>query len=587
MSETQIDPAALEAFILSQNQPFPMLPEWSVGQQEYQPMDIGSFAQNLTAQNNMSTGLSDILRAIMSHTFDWGTLEPVSSFNKEAPGTDFTNRYRNTGQYNELFAQLDAGMPASDAAFMQFATEFDENEVQKLKDLRQAGDKNNYHGRYQQLVELAGKIEPELAAMASWESQRDAAPTEMSENAKLFDKAGLRTTPYGDNELSTNIDQLRQDRVGTAADWDAAWADYAGLQNQWVEGPSIQGVGQQEISGDNVVPLTPNVPSGGAGAEALREEAAATGKPSPQNNGVGGFATEPFAKLLPGLQQFKDAMDARKAGQGADLPQVQPSSTAPSTSSTVPSPQGGGIPPFSAGPPAKLMPGLQQFAEAMEARKAGGVAGGVVGGAAPTVPSTIPSQNMQVPFNPETHYAPTNANTLPDFNGPKGGMPRGAEPSDGGPSDAEILELAEGMTDGGFNPLEWIPDPVKDAAELWSLPFSLPFRLAGGVMDRVSGQGADLMDRANRHVEGVAVQNTGVGGRGGARQRDRDLQNRLVRREPTAAERSKIRGSFSDRFEAELAAHVEEASIARQRERGAHPAFDQLMARYNSLYQGR
>jgi hypothetical protein len=104
-----------------------------------------------------------------------------------------------------------------------------------------------------------------------------------------------------------------------------------------------------------------------------------------------------------------------------------------------PSLQGGGIPPFSAGPPAKLMPGLQQFAEVMEARKAGGVAGGVVGGAAPN-----PSQNMQVPFNPETHYAPISTNTLPQFNGPRGAMPRN-------PMDDAMGELAGQDSEGRFS----------------------------------------------------------------------------------------------------------------------------------------
>ena len=576
--DQQIDPAEFEAFILSQNQPFPMLPEWSVGQQEYQPMDIGSFSQNLTAQNNMSKVLSDIFRAIVDGTFDYSTLGPVNDFDEAAPDSSTSDAYRNSGKYDILFAALDEAETPKSAALAQFFTETGGEKVDEEAAKAQP--------RYMDLVELAEKVAGEVYAKSSWEARRDAAPTAMSENAKLLHQAGIRTTPYEDNEISTSIDQVRYDRADAAANWDSDWADYAGLQNQWVEGPSIQGVGQQEVSGDDVGPLMPDVPFGDVGAEALREEAAATGKPSPQNNGVGGFATEPFAKLLPGLEQFKERMDARKGSQGADLPQVQPSSTAPSSSSTVPSPQGGGIPPFGAQPPAKLMPGLQQFAEEMEARKAGGVAGGVVGGAAPTVPSTIPSQNMQVPFDPETFYAPTNTNTLPDFNGPKGATPRNAT-SDGGPSEAEVLELAKGMTDGGFNPLEWIPDPVKDAAELWSLPFSLPFRLAGGVMDRVSGQGADLMDRANRHVEGANVQNAGVGGRGGARQRDRDLQNRLVRREPTAAERSKIRRSFSDRLEAHFAATAEEAAVSRERENGAHPAFDQLMARYNSLYQGR
>jgi hypothetical protein len=89
---------------------------------------------------------------------------------------------------------------------------------------------------------------------------------------------------------------------------------------------------------------------------------------------------------------------------------------------------------------------------------------GGTGGAAPTAPSTIPSQNMQapspipsqnmqVPFNPESHYAPNSryefpalggtADGLPEFNGPMGAMPRN-------PMDDAMGEFAGRGSEGSF-----------------------------------------------------------------------------------------------------------------------------------------
>ena len=162
-------------------------------------------------------------------------------------------------------------------------------------------------------------------------------------------------------------------------------------------------------------------------------------------------------------------------------------------------------------------------------------------------------------------------------------MPRGA---DGGASDDEAMEELDPIFGQGLS-RDWAQTPVQTEYE----DIVPGVNDAGSPNARVTTYPQDEMAPLFAEMMG----NTWPRGssrmppseRGGALQRDRELQNRLVRRQPTRSERNAIDRSFSRRVNDEVAARVEENAVRRARERGAHPAFDQLMARYNSLYQGR
>jgi hypothetical protein len=408
------------------------LPEWSISQEAYQPADIGSMSSNISLLKNKLGLVDDWVLAILNGTFDYSLLEPETSFDEAAPDTATSDVYRNSGKYDILFQALDEAETPKAAALAQFFAETGE----KVDETLEKGPP-----RYMDLVAMAEKVAGEVYAKSAFETRRDSAAAVKSEMAKTLEAAGLSSELTQDSYFSDSIDEDREGLAQVAAELQKAsalssnpldttggefesdvnpyMAEYIATLNRDEPGGSEEGIAA--------------TPQSGANSEARADV---------QNNGVGGPDDLPreAPTVRPPGQAFPDQV--QQGIPGMRPPEPMPSldelrdqvvTSVPPT--TVPSPQVDGLPPFGAQPPASLMPGLQQFAEEMEARKAGGVLGGVVGGVAPN-----PSQDMQVPFNPETHYRsdspyefPNLEGTpdgLPAFNGPRGGTPRNDAPSD-------------------------------------------------------------------------------------------------------------------------------------------------------------
>ena len=159
-------------------------------------------------------------------------------------------------------------------------------------------------------------------------------------------------------------------------------------------------------------------------------------------------------------------------------------------------------------------------------------------------------------------------------------MPRGA---DGGASDDEAMEELDPIFGQGLS-RDWAQTPVQteyeDIVPGVNDAGSPNARVTTYPQDEMAPLFAEMM--GNTWPRGSSPSVNLPSDHHGALQRDRQ-----VRRQPTRSERNAIDRSFSRRVNDEVAARVEENAVRRARERGAHPAFDQLMARYNSLYQGR
>ena len=393
------------------------IPEWSISQEEYQPADIGSMSSNISLLKNKLGLVDDWVVAILNGTFDYSLLEPEKTFDEAAPDTSTSDVYRNSGKYDVLFQALDEAETPKSAALAQFFAETGETVDETLE---------KGPPRYMDLVSMAEKVAGEVYAKSAFETRRDSAAAVKSEMAKTLEAAGLSSELTPDSYFSDSIEEDREGLAQVAAELQQASA----LSNNLLD--TTGGEFESDVNpymAEYIKTLNRAEPGGTdeglspapADTEA-NSEARADVREAPTDRPPGQAFPDQVQQGIPGLRP-PEPMPSLDELRDQVVTSVPPT--------TVPSPQVDGLPPFATQPPANLIPGLQQFADVMEARKAGGVLGGAVGDAAPN-----PSQNMQVPFDPEALYSPPPVNTLPDFNGPRGAIPRNATPSDGESSEA-------------------------------------------------------------------------------------------------------------------------------------------------------
>ena len=436
-------------------------PEWSVSKQEYQPTDIGSMNANIDLFKDESGLIKDWVLGVLTGSFDYGLLQPQQTpFEEAAPSNALSQKYRTAegpdGEFvnAKLFEGLDAGMTAQQAAMVAYAEEAGLDEAGVTKLATDINENQPLPGNYTLKLEMAKSIEKEVAEYAAWEQRLEAhnasAPAELNEIQKEMQAAGFSTELTPDSWFSDSIDQ---DRIDEAELYQQMW--------------DLANVGDfPELSESVALPSTP------------------TSTPTPTASGSEtDFAITPQAQTYV-RDLIEKGVDPGYAEESVRKPDAernmelygQPYAPNQNTSWH----NLGGIGDFfgnlfggdgdgdggSGGGGARSHPRNNSAA----ARIAQGeptvdeqmlndvnvveMLGGDGPLPAPTVPisgppTTIASQNMEVPFNPETHYAPTNTNTLPDFNGPKGGMPRNGGPSGSGPVQQPSADAAryQGMAD--------------------------------------------------------------------------------------------------------------------------------------------
>jgi hypothetical protein len=396
-------------------------PEWSVSKQEYQPTDIGSMNANIDLFKDESGLIKDWVLGILTGSFDYaGAFSGVNEFDEEAPSNALSQKYRNNGKYATLFEGLDAGETAFDAAQTQFVDTYGltADEVEAMN--KAIMNNEALDGRFQNILKVAEAVEGEVADTADYVRRRDFAaanPAGLSDVAKEMQAAGFSTEMTPDSWFSDSIDQDRIDEAELHQQmWDLANAGFPDVSGPAASpltqtapasvpvpeqaGPGGQ-VGGPRSDGSIVV----NDAFGNPVVVAKEDQA---GSPWYSMEGLGGLG-----------DAFGGAWDWITQPSGDDAEEAR-----------------GGI-------------DAQMLADASAGRSMGGMLGANTPQALPVVPSTIPSQNMQVPFNPEALYSPPPVNTLPDFNGPRGGSPRNGTPSSGGPERRPSADAAryQGMAD--------------------------------------------------------------------------------------------------------------------------------------------
>ena len=388
-------------------------PEWSTSKQAYQPTDIGSMNANIDLFKDQSGLVKDWVTGIATGSFDYGLLQPQQTpFEDPAPSNALSQKYRDAkgadgGFVNaKLFEALDAGMTAQQAALTAYVAEagLDKDGAKKLAEDINANE--TLPGNYTLKLEMAKSIEKEVAEYADWERRLEAhnaaPPAELTDLQKEMQAAGFSTELTPDSWYS---DSIEQDRISEAElhqqMWDLANAGFPDLsepaalpsaQTAPASVPEQAGPGGQVGGPRDDGSIVVNDAFGNPVVVAKEDQA---GSPWYSMEGMGGLG-----------DAFGGAWDWITQPSGDDAEEAR-----------------GGI-------------DAQMLADATAGRSLGGMLGARTPQQAPVVPSTIPSQNMQVPFDPDALYSPPPVNTLPDFNGPRGGSPRNGTPSAGGPADA-------------------------------------------------------------------------------------------------------------------------------------------------------
>ena len=397
-------------------------PEWSVSKQAYQPTDIGSMNANIDLFKDQSGLVKDWVTGIATGSFDYGLLQPQQTpFEDPAPSNALSQKYRDAkgadgGFVNaKLFEALDAGMTAQQAALTAYVAEagLDEDGAKKLAEDINANE--TLPGNYTLKLEMAKSIEKEVAEYADWERRLEAhnaaPPAELTDLQKEMQAAGFSTELTPDSWYSDSIEQDRANALSSSeeferlrAEQDAFVADEDRFAGSNPHQADLEAFLASQAPGGQVAPggqaggprsdgsIVVNDAFGNPVVVAKEDQA---GSPWYSMEGMGGLG-DAFGGALDWITQ-PSGDDAEEARGGIDA---------------------------------------QMLADATAGRSLGGMLGARTPQQAPVVPSTIPSQNMQVPFNPDALYSPPPVNTLPDFNGPRGGSPRNGTPSAGGPADA-------------------------------------------------------------------------------------------------------------------------------------------------------
>ena len=395
-------------------------PEWSTSKEAYQPTDVGSMNANVDLFKDQSGLVEDWVLGILTGSFDYGLLQPVNEFDEEAPSNALSQKYRNNGKYATLFAGLDAGETAFDAAQTQFIDTYGltEDEVKAMNEAITANEALD--GRFQNILKVAEAVEGEVAATADWQRRSDFAaanPTGLSEIQKKLQAAGISTEMTPDSWYSDSVERDRQSEAELHQQmWDLANAHFPDLNvssaqtvpasapeqaGPGVVGPQADGsIVVENVYGDPIV-----IPE---------DRVAASGSQWYSTDG------------LDDIGNFIGDLFSGGGGGGGGGAKDHPRNNSAA---------------------ARIAQGVDQ--EMLADANAGRSLGGMLGGSAPRRSAAVPSQNMQVPFDPEALYSPPPVNTLPDFNGPRGGSPRNGTPSNSGPVRQPSADAAryQGMAD--------------------------------------------------------------------------------------------------------------------------------------------
>ena len=191
-------------------------PEWSVSKQEYQPTDIGSMNANMDLFKDESGLIKDWVLGFLTDSMDMGALQPVNEFDEEPPATPMSDWYTSSGSYGELFANLRNRETPETAALNQYLSE-------------EGADPNidvnapNKPARYNELLNVAKQVLPEIAGFAGYEQRRDAAaanPTGLSPLQEELQAAGFFTGVTPDEWYSDSIEQDRANALSSAEEFE-------------------------------------------------------------------------------------------------------------------------------------------------------------------------------------------------------------------------------------------------------------------------------------------------------------------------------------------------------------------------------
>lgn len=200
-------------------------PEWSVSQQEYQPTDIGSMNANMDLFKDESGLIKDWVLGLLTDSMDMGALQPVNEFDEEPPATPMSDWYMSSGNYEEMFTSLSNRETPETAAYNQYIRE-------GLPDFEM--DEPNKPSRFNELLNVAKQVLPEIAGVSAYEQRRDFAaanPTGLSPLQEDLQAAGIFTGPTPDEWYSDSILQDRENASASLQEFERLQA----LQDAFVE----------------------------------------------------------------------------------------------------------------------------------------------------------------------------------------------------------------------------------------------------------------------------------------------------------------------------------------------------------------
>jgi hypothetical protein len=189
-------------------------PEWSVSKQEYQPTDIGSMNANMDLFKDESGLIKDWVLGLLTDSMDMGALQPVNEFDEEPPATPMSDWYMSSGNYEEMFTSLSNRETPETAAYNQYIRE-------GLPDFEM--DQPNKPTRFNELLNVAKQVLPEIAGFSAYEQRRDFAaanPTGLSPLQEDLQAAGIFTGPTPDEWYSDSILQDRENALASQQEFE-------------------------------------------------------------------------------------------------------------------------------------------------------------------------------------------------------------------------------------------------------------------------------------------------------------------------------------------------------------------------------
>lgn len=237
-----------------------IMPEWSIGEQAYQPTDIANQTSGTNILQDQFQLMANPLMQILNGTFDYSLLDDVEG-KSEVPETPMLNSYAGNEKYAAVIQGLQNGESPEEAARGAWAQA---NGI--------AGDavwatKATEDPVLSNYLDVAKSVQPDIAAVRQYQSTGGNGMVQ-SDMAKQLEAMGLSSEQTPDSYFSDSIERELADEEKTISSTDKIIDDYLAERSKFGKGvtnpyaDAVDGVqdvaAEPEVVAEQPTPNTPN-----------------------------------------------------------------------------------------------------------------------------------------------------------------------------------------------------------------------------------------------------------------------------------------------------------------------------------------